>query len=190
MLERGGGFAIDAADETADARERALLAEWGFTAVTAAAALAPDGTAWLIELFSDARTHALPAALPELRLLAGEAAGRGPAPGYDAPVTSRAKVSKTSTSVSTAYRACTCDRQTPLALARSRSALPKARCRSTSSRAPRRRSRRRRRRSPVGHQHVVGRACRDIDAVGSDPALPLTMLSLMRLPLNPDAQAA
>ena len=83
VLERGGGFAIDAADESADPRERALLAEWGFTAVTAAAALAPDGTAWLIELFSDARTHALPAALPELRLLAGEAAGRGPAPGYD-----------------------------------------------------------------------------------------------------------
>ena len=97
VLERGGGFAIDEADEKADARERALLAEWGFTAVTAAAALAPDGTAWLIELFSDARTHALPAALPELRLLAGEAAGRGPAIGYDAPVTSSAKVSKTST---------------------------------------------------------------------------------------------
>jgi diguanylate cyclase (GGDEF)-like protein len=97
ILERGGGFAIDEADESADPRERALLAEWGFTAVTAAAALAPDGTAWLVELFSDARTHALPAALPELRLLAGEAAGRGPAPGYDAAVTSRAKVSKTST---------------------------------------------------------------------------------------------
>jgi diguanylate cyclase (GGDEF)-like protein len=97
ILERGGGFAIDAADDHADPKERALLAEWGFTAVTAAAALAPDGTAWLVELFSDARTHALPTALPELRLLAAEAAGRGPAPGYDAPVTSRAKVSKTST---------------------------------------------------------------------------------------------
>jgi len=97
VLERGGGFAIDAADESADARERDLLADWGFTAVTAAAALAPDGSAWLVELFSDARTHALPAALPELRLLAGEAAGRGPAPGYDAAVTSRANVSKTST---------------------------------------------------------------------------------------------
>ncbi len=97
VLERGGGFAIDAADESADARERALLAQWGFTALTAAAALAPDGTAWLVELFSDARTHALPSALPELRLLAGEAAGRGPAPGYPADVTSRANVSKTST---------------------------------------------------------------------------------------------
>ena len=97
VLERGGGFAINEADESADPRERSLLAEWGFTAVTAAAALAPDGTAWLIELFSDGRTHALPAALPELRLLAGEAAGRGPAPGYPADVTSRAKVSKTST---------------------------------------------------------------------------------------------
>ena len=57
ILERGGGFAIEAADEDADPRERALLAEWGFTAVTAAAALAPDGTAWLVELFSD-RAHA------------------------------------------------------------------------------------------------------------------------------------
>ena len=97
VLQRGGGFAIDAADEGADPRERALLREWGFTAVTAAAALAPDGSAWLVELFSDARTHALPASLPELRLLAGEAAGRGPAPGYDPAVTSRAKSSKTST---------------------------------------------------------------------------------------------
>jgi diguanylate cyclase (GGDEF)-like protein/putative nucleotidyltransferase with HDIG domain len=97
VLERGGGFAIDAADETADPRERALLAQWELTAVTAAAALAPDGTAWLVELYSDARTHALPSALPELRLLAGEAAGRGPAPDYDADVTSRAKISKTST---------------------------------------------------------------------------------------------
>jgi hypothetical protein len=96
ILERGGGFAIDAADEGADARERALLAEWGFTAVTAAAALAPDGCGWLVELFSDRRTHALAAALPELRLLTAEAAGRGPAPGYPA-VTSRANVSKTST---------------------------------------------------------------------------------------------
>jgi diguanylate cyclase (GGDEF)-like protein/putative nucleotidyltransferase with HDIG domain len=96
-LEQGGGFAIEAADESADPRERELLAEWGLTAVTAAAALAPDGAAWLIELFSDARTYALPAALPELRLLAAEAAGRGPAPGYDAPVTARANVSKTST---------------------------------------------------------------------------------------------
>ena len=95
IVERGGGFAIDVEDETADERERALLAEWGFSAVTAVAALAPDGSAWLVELFSDRRTHALPAALPELRLLAAEAAGRGPGAGYD--VTSRANVSKTST---------------------------------------------------------------------------------------------
>ena len=93
ILERGGGFAIDVEDEAADEHERALLAEWGFTAVTAAAALAPDGSAWLVELFSDRRTHALPAALPELRLLASEAIGR--ATGYD--VTSRANISKTST---------------------------------------------------------------------------------------------
>ena len=96
IMERGGGFAIDVADEAADARERALLTEWGFSSVTAAAALAPDGSAWLVELYSDRRTHALASALPELRLLAAEAAGRGPAPGYPA-VTSRAKVSKTST---------------------------------------------------------------------------------------------
>ena len=97
VMERGGGFVLDAADESADPHERALLTEWGFSAVTAVAALAPDGTAWLLELFADRRTHALPAALPELRLLAGEAAGRGPGPGYDGAVTSRAKVSKTST---------------------------------------------------------------------------------------------
>jgi diguanylate cyclase (GGDEF)-like protein/putative nucleotidyltransferase with HDIG domain len=97
VLERGGGFAIDLADETADEHERALLGEWGFTAVTAAGALSPDGSAWLVELFSDARTHALPTALPELRLLAAEAAGRGPATVYEVDVTSRAKVSKTST---------------------------------------------------------------------------------------------
>ena len=97
VMERGGGFAIDAEDEQADGRERALLAEWGFTAVTAAAALGPDGSAWLVELYSDRRTHALAAALPELRLLAAEAAGRGPASGYAAEVTSRANISKTST---------------------------------------------------------------------------------------------
>ncbi len=97
VLERGGGFSIDEADESADPRERALLAEWGFTAVTAAAALAADGTAWLIELFSDARTHALPSALPELRLLAGEAVGRGRGPGYGA-----ADTTPTSPSTSTA----------------------------------------------------------------------------------------
>jgi hypothetical protein len=97
VLERGGSFAIEEADETADEHERALLAEWGFTAVTAAGVLSPDGTAWLVELFSDSRTHALPAALAELRLLAAEAAGRGPAPGYAAEVTSRANVSNTST---------------------------------------------------------------------------------------------
>ncbi len=96
VMERGGGFTIEESDASADIRERALLAEWGFTAVTAAAALAPDGSAWLVELFSDRRTHALASALPELRLLAAEAAGRRPAPGYPA-VTSRAKVSKTST---------------------------------------------------------------------------------------------
>ncbi len=97
VMEHGGGFSIEADDKAADERERALLAEWGFTAVTAAAALSPDGSAWLVELYSDGRTHALPAALPELRLLAGEAAGRGPDPRYEAAVTSRAKVSKTST---------------------------------------------------------------------------------------------
>ena len=95
VLARGGGFAVEVGDEDGDARERALLIEWDFTAVTAAAAIAPDGTAWLVELFSDRRTHALPGALPELRLLAAEAAGRGPAPDYD--VTSRANISNTST---------------------------------------------------------------------------------------------
>jgi hypothetical protein len=96
VMERGGGFSIAVGDTSAEPRERALLTEWGFTAVTAAAAISPDGAAWLLELYSDQRTHALPAALPELRLLAGEAAGRGPAASYPA-VTSAANVSKTST---------------------------------------------------------------------------------------------
>ena len=97
VMEEGGGFAIEAADVGADPDERELLAQWGFTAVTAAAAIAPDGSAWLVELYSDPRTHALPAALPELRLLAGEAVGRMPGGGYAPPVTSEAKSSKTST---------------------------------------------------------------------------------------------
>jgi hypothetical protein len=98
VMEEGGGFALEAADAGADPDERALLAQWGFTAVTAAAAIAPDGSAWLVELYSDPRTHALPAALPELRLLAGEAVGRGRGTGYaPPPVTSEAKSSKTST---------------------------------------------------------------------------------------------
>ena len=96
IMERGGAFSIEESDEHADPRERELLAEWGFSAVTAVAAVALDGSAWLVELFSDRRTHSLQSALPELRLLAAEAAGRGPAPGYPA-VTSRANVSKTST---------------------------------------------------------------------------------------------
>ena len=41
VMEAGGGFAIEAADTGADPDERALLAQWGFTAVTAAAAIAP-----------------------------------------------------------------------------------------------------------------------------------------------------
>ena len=99
VMEEGGGFAIEASDLGADPGERELLAQWGFTAVTAAAAVAPDGSAWLLELYSDPRTHALPAALPEVRLLAGEAVGRGRGPGYapPPPVTSDAKSSKTST---------------------------------------------------------------------------------------------
>jgi diguanylate cyclase (GGDEF)-like protein/putative nucleotidyltransferase with HDIG domain len=99
IMETGGGFAIDARDTAADPDERALLAQWGFTAVTAAAALAPDGSAWLVELYSDPRTHALPAALPELRLLAGEAVGRGAPASRYAPdaVTSEANSSNTST---------------------------------------------------------------------------------------------
>ena len=98
VLERGGGFAIGGDDDAPTRASARCSPQWGFTAVTAAAALRPDGTAWLIELFSDGRTHALPAALPELRLLAGEAAGRGARrPATRRPVTSRANVSNTST---------------------------------------------------------------------------------------------
>jgi diguanylate cyclase (GGDEF)-like protein len=104
LMDRGGGFVLDADDEAGDPHERELLTRWGFSAVTAVAAIAADGTAWLVELFSDQRTHRLTAALPELRLLAGEAARGGrlapyavPADGGESAVTSRAKFSKTST---------------------------------------------------------------------------------------------
>ena len=93
VMEGGGGFSVAADDESGDPHERALLAHWGFTALTAAVARTADGTTWLVELFCDSRTHGLEAALPELRLLATEAAARG----YDVAVTSRANVSKTST---------------------------------------------------------------------------------------------
>jgi hypothetical protein len=95
VLAEGGAFSIETDDETADARERALLEEWRFTAVTAAAAPAADGSSWLVELFSDRRTHVLAHATTGLRLLAGEAVGR-PGGRYAAAMTSRAKTSNTS----------------------------------------------------------------------------------------------
>ena len=92
ILERGGGFVVAADDPEADAGERALLADWGFVAVVAGAAVDRDGTGWLVELFADRHSAAgLTAALPDLRLLVAEAVARAQ------PATSDAKDSKTST---------------------------------------------------------------------------------------------
>ena len=96
IMERGGGFAIDAEDESADARERALLTEWGFTAVTPprrSRRTARRG-------WSSCSPTAAPRA-PGRAAGAAAALRRGrrprPAPGYAADVTSRANVSNTST---------------------------------------------------------------------------------------------
>ena len=92
VLARGGGFALAADDAAADPGERALLDGWGFTAVTAAAAIGPDGAGRLLELFADRHTHpGLTAALPDLRLLTAEAVARAQ------PATSEANSAKTST---------------------------------------------------------------------------------------------
>jgi len=92
ILERGGGFAVEAADAAAEAGERALLDAWGYAAVVAAAAVGRDGEGWLVELFADRHSAAgFTTALPELRLLVGDAVARAQ------PVTSAAKASKTST---------------------------------------------------------------------------------------------
>jgi len=92
ILQRGGGFAVEAEDAGADAGERALLDSWGYAAVVAAAAVAPDGEGWLVELFADRHSAAgFTAALPELRLLVIDAVARAQ------PATSAAKDAKTST---------------------------------------------------------------------------------------------
>jgi len=95
-LAEGGGFLLRAEGDAATARERMLLRRWGFTALSGVAVRGADGSGWLLELFSDRRTHALAGAMTALRLLMGEAV-RGAGGGYAEPVTSRAKTSKTST---------------------------------------------------------------------------------------------
>ena len=94
-LARAGGFCIAADDAAADPSDRRLLRKRGFTAVTATAAREADGAAWLVELFSDRRTHVVTGALTSLRLLASEAV-RGAGPAYAGAATSRAKTSNTS----------------------------------------------------------------------------------------------
>ena len=97
VMEAGGGFAIEAADRARTPTSGRCSPSGASRRSRPPRRSRPDGSAWLVELYSDPRTHALPAALPELRLLAGEAVGRGPGGGYAPPVTSEAKSSKTST---------------------------------------------------------------------------------------------
>jgi diguanylate cyclase (GGDEF)-like protein len=73
ILANGGSFVVLTDDASADAAERALLAEWGMAGVAAAAAVQDGEGAWLIELYADGATLALHAIEAPLRLLVGEA---------------------------------------------------------------------------------------------------------------------
>jgi hypothetical protein len=73
LLAEGGAFVVLADDETADRSERELLAEYGMAGLLAAAAAAPDGGAWLVEIFADGGTRELGDAEPSVRLLVAEA---------------------------------------------------------------------------------------------------------------------
>ncbi|HEY7381601.1 MAG TPA: HD domain-containing phosphohydrolase [Gaiella sp.] len=68
----GGSFVVRAADADADPAERAILEEFGMTAVLAAAA-EDGGNAWLVELFADGDPSPLEAAEAVTRLLVREA---------------------------------------------------------------------------------------------------------------------
>jgi hypothetical protein len=77
-VREGTGFYLTADDPRGDAAERALLRRWGFDAVLAAAAPAPDGV-YLTEIYLDRADGDAAAVLPELRLslLAAVAYARG-----------------------------------------------------------------------------------------------------------------
>jgi diguanylate cyclase (GGDEF)-like protein len=73
LLARGGSFVAHQHDDGADPAERALLAEYGMDAVLAVAVRAPEGGAWLVEVYSDGLTRPLEAAEPAVRLVLAEA---------------------------------------------------------------------------------------------------------------------
>jgi hypothetical protein len=75
-MERGGGFSIAASDPDADAHERALLAEWGVHRGDGGRR-ARARRQRLADRAVLRSQYALPSALPELRLLAAEAAAVG-----------------------------------------------------------------------------------------------------------------
>jgi hypothetical protein len=72
----GGAFVARADDPEADPAERAVLEEFGLTAVLAAAATDDDGCAWLVEIYADGEFVALEAAHAATRLLVREAVTR------------------------------------------------------------------------------------------------------------------
>jgi hypothetical protein len=72
VLDHGGTFVVRADDPSADAAERAYLAQFGLVAVLAAAARDDEG-GWLMEVYADASTVPLEPLEPVARLLVAEA---------------------------------------------------------------------------------------------------------------------
>lgn len=63
-LEEEGAFVVDVDDPRADAKERALLEEFGQRYVLAVACRGEGGAGWLLELYGDARSAPVQAAIP------------------------------------------------------------------------------------------------------------------------------
>jgi diguanylate cyclase (GGDEF)-like protein len=75
-LEEEGAFAVDVDDPRADAKERALLEEFGQRYVVALACRADDGTGWLLELYGDTRSAPIHAAIPFIESIASRTLDR------------------------------------------------------------------------------------------------------------------
>jgi diguanylate cyclase (GGDEF)-like protein len=73
ILRDGGSLHVRADDPGADDAERELLVEYGMDAVLEVGVVDGSGCGWLLEVYADAATGALPGVEPALRLLAGEA---------------------------------------------------------------------------------------------------------------------
>ena len=72
IMAHGGSFCQRVDDPDGDPAEQALLRRAGHESMVAAAAVDAGG-AWLVELYTDARSGPLEHARAELRLLLGEA---------------------------------------------------------------------------------------------------------------------